>query len=366
MGRLLGAAAVAATCLAGTAWGQTCGGTYTVQRGDSLSLIADKLYKNAGLWTSIHTVNLSNIGENPNSIRVGQKLSMTCIDGLPQGLPGGKAVLAAGETATIQAEPEVTRAATGLLSTPTLPKVKLVTGDDFAPFTQRGLMEDGLLAEVVSAAMTNSVGDDGFDTFWINDWSSHLNAMMPAHVMEMAYPWARPDCEGTPNEDRCVNFYFSEPMFEYLVLLFVDKSRPIPFQTDADLEGRTLCRPEGYLTHMLDQDGRNWVSEGKINLVQPRGVNDCFELLTQGEVEGVVLNEFTARDAIKAMGLKDQVEPVQSKPISITGLHVLIHKTHPHADTLLTTINSGLSGIKASGQYGEIVNRHMSQIWASY
>lgn len=353
---------------------ETCGGTYTVQRGDSLSYIADKLYKNVGLWTSIHTGNISKIGNNPNSIRVGQKLSMTCINGLPKGLPGGREVLAAGETATVTSEPQtvtpepqtVARAATPLLTTPELPLVKIVTGDDFAPFTQRGLMNDGLMAEVVTAAMTNAVGDDGFDTFWINDWSSHLDAMMPAHLMEMAYPWARPDCDSNPTNQRCVDFHFSEPMFEYLVLLFVDNTRPIPFQTDADIEGRTLCRPAGYSTHMLDQDGRNWVSGNKITLVRPERVKECFELLTAGQVEGVVLNEFTARDAIKSMGLKDRIDAVQSKPVSITGLHVLIHKTHPQSDTLLTAINTGLSGIKASGQYGEIVNRHMEQIWASY
>lgn len=364
--RLLGVAAALASCLAGGVLAETCGGYYTVKRGESLSFIADRLYKNARAWTQIHTLNIDTIGDNPNAIYAGQTLSLACVNGLPAGLPGGREVTVEAKTEAVPADQTVARAATGLLSAPSLPRVKLVTGDDFAPFTQRGLMNDGLLAEVVTAAMSNSVGADGFDTFWINDWSSHLTAMMPAHVMEMAYPWARPDCEGNPTEQRCVDYHFSEPMFEYLVLMFVDTARPIPFQEDRDVEGRTLCRPEGYLTHMLDQDGRNWVAEGKVNLVQPRSVNDCFELLTEGKVEAVVLNEFTARDAIKALGLKGQVEAVQSRPVSITGLHVLIHKEHPHADALLDTINTGLAGIKASGQYGEIVNRHMEQIWASY
>ena len=368
---LLSATALAITCLAGAASAQSCGGNYTVARGDSLSLIADKMYKNAALWTSIHTLNLKGIGENPNSIRVGQTLELACLNGLPTGLPGGRTALAPDDIAPAAPEraaqePVVTRAATGLLSAPSLPKVKLVTADDFAPFTQRGLMNDGLLAEVVSAAMTNAVGENGHDTFWINDWSSHLDTMMPGQLVEMAFPWSRPDCDANPTQERCVSFYFSEPMFEYLILLFVDKSRPIPFQTDADLEGRTICRPAGYLNHMLDHKGRNWLSEGKITLVQPNSVSDCFELLSEGKVEAVVMNEFTARDAIKSMGLSDQVAPVQSRPVSITGLHVLIHKDHPQAETLLTTINTGLAGIKSSGQYGEIVSRHMEQIWASF
>ncbi len=43
------------TLFATPAIAATCGGTYTVKRGDSLSLIADALYKNAGMWTVIHT-----------------------------------------------------------------------------------------------------------------------------------------------------------------------------------------------------------------------------------------------------------------------------------------------------------------------
>jgi len=364
MSRFFAAAATAVTLSAGAAAAQTCGGNYVVQRGDTLSLIADDMYKNAGLWTSIHTGNLDQIGENPNALLAGQTLRLACIDGLPQGLPGGAAVLAADVSAP-EATQTVTRVSTSLLGTSELGPVKLLTGDDFAPFTHRGLMNDGLLAEVVSRAMSTSVGTDGYDTFWVNDWSSHLDSLMPAHVMEMAYPWARPDCEGDPENARCVNFHFSQPLFEYLVLLYVDKTRPIPFSTDSDIEGRTLCRPEGYTVHMLDQDGRNWLADDKITLVQPRPVNDCFELLAEGKVDGVVLNEFTARDAIASLDLQDRIEAVQSRPISITGLHVLVHKAHPQAEGLLATINGGLDAIKGDGSYQEIVSRHMTQIWAT-
>ena len=365
MARFLCSAAVAAGLFAGAASAETCGGTYKVQPGDSLSYIADKLYKDAGKWTIIHTNNLSSIGKNPNAIRAGQKLELGCINGLPTGLPGGAIVSASSEPVTATTS-EVTRTQTDLLGSPQLPRIKLVTGDDFAPFTDRSLMNNGLLAEVVTAAMTQAVGDDGFDTFWVNDWAAHTDTLMPAGLMEMTYPWAKPDCEAMPDTMRCASFHYSEPMFEYLILLFVDKARPIPFSTDADIEGRTICRPEGYSMHMLDQEGRNWVAEDKINLVSPVAVSKCFEMLANGEVEGVVLNEFTARDTIHALGLTDQIEPVQSRPVAIAGLHVMVHKTHPRAEDLLAVINDGLGSIKSNGQYQEIVNRHMESIWAKF
>jgi polar amino acid transport system substrate-binding protein len=343
---------------------ESCGGVYTVQRGDSLSQIADRLYQDAGKWTAIHTTNIDTIGSNPNAIRVGQKLQLTCIAGLPTGLPGGAPVLA--EAATPAPEDAVTRTAPDLLGTPELPKIRLVTGNDFAPFTDRGLENGGLLAEVVTAAMDAAVGPDGHDTFWVNDWGSHIDQMLPAGLMEMAYPWAKPDCDNFPNEGRCATFHYSDAMFEYLILLFVDQQSPIPFATDSDIEGRTICRPEAYTTHMLDENGRNWLKDGKITLKQPTDPADCFTMLVNGEVEGVVLNEFTARDAIFSLGLQDRVEAVQSRPVSITGLHVMIHKANPLAEELVATINNGLAAIKQAGQYQQIVARHMSTVWSKY
>ena len=68
-------------------------------------------------------------------------------------------------------------------------------------------------------------------------------------------------------------------------------------------------------------------------------------------LDGVVLNEFTARDTIKNMGLEDQISAVQSRPVSITGLHVMVHKTHPQAEALLAVIDDGLQAIKDNGRY---------------
>lgn len=86
MKRFLVAAALALAASATIAAAQACGGVYTVERGDSLSLIADRQYKNATKWTEVHRNNLSTIGKNPNALRVGMELRLGCINGLPVGL----------------------------------------------------------------------------------------------------------------------------------------------------------------------------------------------------------------------------------------------------------------------------------------
>jgi nucleoid-associated protein YgaU len=49
---------------------------YTVQSGDSLSKIAQKHYGNASSWTKIYNANKEKIGDNPDLIRPGQRLSI--------------------------------------------------------------------------------------------------------------------------------------------------------------------------------------------------------------------------------------------------------------------------------------------------
>jgi len=358
--RFLALAGMGLTGFATPVTAQTCGGTYTVGQGDSLSVIADALYKDAGKWTAIHQTNIGAIGADPDAIGVGQQLSISCIDGLPVGLDSAPILPVRATVSPVQAPLQASVAG------PPNQKIRIVTGDDFAPFTDRSLENGGLLADVVTVAMQAVVPDGGFGIHWINDWAAHLDPILSENMADMSFPWGRPDCVGDPRQDRCVSYLFSDPMFEYLVPLFVDKDRPVIFAEDADIEGRTLCRPAGLPTDMLDQSGRNWLRDGKVTLVTPRTVAGCFERLVAGDVDAVVINEFTGRAAIKELGLRARVDVVKGRPVSITGLHVMIAKAHPNADALLKTVNDGLGRIQASGQYQAIVNAHMSRIWAEF
>ena len=356
-------ALAAAVLTAGTitaAAQETCGGEYTVGRGDSLSLIADKLYKNAGKWTAIHSNNLSTIGDNPNAIRVGMKLRMNCIDGLPRGLAGGKPI-----------EEVVARAAAApLVAVPgnaaTRQKINILTGSDFAPFTDKGLPNGGVLADVVQHAMEAAAPEQGFAVHWVDDWASHHEPLLSNALLDIGFPWFQPDCAAQPETYRCQNLDFSESMFEVLMLLFVDKDRPMAFNSDADMAGKRLCRPKGYSTFMFDHKGRNWLKDGVIELKVGNTPGDCLDMVVEGQADAAVLNEFLGRQKIKEMGLKDRIVVARGRPISIDGNHMIVHKSHPRGAELLAVFEEGLAKIKEDGTYQRIIDEHMTRIWAEF
>ncbi|MEM6478504.1 MAG: transporter substrate-binding domain-containing protein [Pseudomonadota bacterium] len=337
---------------------QSCGGVYTVQPGDSLSLIADQQYKDVGKWSAIYQSNVSVIGGQPERIFVGMKLNLTCIDGLPLGLTGGvdlEAVTSVSAPIQVPLGNAAVRA-----------KINLLTADDYKPFTDRSLPGGGMYTEIVQATMEAAAPDEGFAIHWVNDWAAHHEPLLSNALLDLGFPWFKPDCDADPATYRCQNLVFSEPVFEVLSVMLVRSDSGFAYRSDADMAGRTLCRPSGYATFLFDQDGRNWLQDGVIELSMPGTIDDCFRLLVDGEVDGVVLNEFTGREKIKALELEGQVEVANGLPIAIDGLHVIAHKSHPDAVELMALVNDGLAEIKESGEYQRVIDEHMTRIWASF
>lgn len=112
--------------------------------------------------------------------------------------------------------------------------------------------------------------------------------------------------------------------------------------------------------------GATLLSKGLVKVVHPNMVADRYALLKKGEVDAVSLSDFVGRAAIKDLGIEDKVLVVETRPLSIEGLHVVVGQSHPQADEILALINTGLATIKDSGEYQRILDAHMSRIWSEF
>ncbi|MEE9335167.1 MAG: transporter substrate-binding domain-containing protein [Granulosicoccaceae bacterium] len=338
------------------AYAQTCNDNHTVVSGESLSKIANTYYGDLQKWSVIYNVNLSTIGDNPNLIFIGQILRIPCLDDTHSEVAS---------TGNIGIENSTTDVADAHVSTNVSKNaIRFLTADDYAPFTDRKLINGGIVTDLLQAALSASPNKPQFVISWVNDWSVHLDPLLSSNEHDLGFPWLQPDCVLMPEDYRCQNFKFSFPVFEMLILLFTDKDRPISFNSDADMEGAVLCRPKGYYTHDLEKDGRLWLTNNVIELKQPDSIKDCFDLLTNGDVDAVALNEFTGRSAISELLLTQQVEVLENRPISREGLHVVVHKSHPRAQELIEIVNESMANFQLTDAYNEIIDRHFRAFWS--
>ena len=323
------------------AWGPgaalaLCDVTYRVQPGDTLAAIADLHYGDGEKWTLIYYANLDVMAPGTQDVAAGAQLYIPC--------PVG----------------EITPDATPLLQPDA--EMTLLTGGNYAPFTDRNWPGNGLVTELVNAALEMTPDPVPYTITWEDQWSQALLPLLDDKTHDMGFPWLRPDCEGTPEDALCATFHFSEPLMDLPIMLFVRAEGGMVYTSDADILGKTLCRPEGFFTHDLDRADRRWLSEGLITLRQPASPEACLEMLMSGEVDAATFNVFLGASKIVAMGLRGQVVPLEM-PLSREALHVVISKRHWRGTTHLYRVNAGLEALRASGRYGEIVSRHLEVFW---
>ena len=318
------------------AWAD-CEKTHIVSAGDTIFTIAEQYYRDHQKWTVIYYGNQDKLGGALLQFPEGTEINIPC-------LPSDQA---ADATPLRQVDAEM----------------KLLTGSNYAPFTDHNWSGDGMITEIVNAALENSPYPVPHEIRWDDDWSTHLFPQLDSKEFDMGFPWFRPNCEEDRLNQRRENFHFSEPLVELLILLFTRKDASFQFETDSDITGKRLCRPKGYFTHELERNGRDWINQGIITLVQADSPDACFDLLMKGKIDAVAVNEFLGWTKVSSLGLKGVVEPLR-RTLSIEGLHVVISKKHWRGTTHLYRFNSGLEELKKSKRYDDIVSRYLGLFWA--
>ncbi|QJF52083.1 LysM peptidoglycan-binding domain-containing protein [Roseobacter ponti] len=351
MNRALVLSFVLIAVFAGGAAAQTCGTSYQVRPGDSLSVIAARQYDNAFLWTDLYAANRDVIGPDPDRIFVGSRLSLPCFGGEE---PGAGA-------------PELTEAdaAPGPLSDPVAPEAEpappeplIVTQTaTLPPFVDDRRAGGGMITELIRNALRAGLPDRDV----IFGGPGLVDAAL---VSDLIFPVIRPECLPGDLSTLCRDFLYSDPLFEMLMVFFVPESAPVPLAGAADLRGKKICRPAGQPVHVLDAGGKNWLAHGLVSIVRAAGTDACFALLDEGVVDTVMLNEFTGRAALAAAGREREIVALSKSPVAIVTLHAAAPQASPRARDVISAFNSGLRDIRATGAFQDILERHMAAVWA--
>ena len=316
-----------------------CDGFYTTRKGDSLSKIAKLSSEATGRSITYQKIVDYNTGKlrDPNFIPVGLELFIPCpLDEPPVG---------------DEERIELVKA--------TGDNIKILTGSDYPPYVDDGLLNGGFSYDLVASALQANGGALDYRIDIINDWSSHFVPLMDDLVYDMAFPWFQPDCDridelGENGRWRCEKLRFSEPLHQVVVTFYVRKEDAKAITVAEDLEGKQVCRPKGYFTHDLDLLGLN---KGRFTHVAAENPTDCFERLVEGEIDVVGLNADTSEVVIRDLGIADQVSEVR-RLASIESLHVVVMRKNERAGALLLRFDQGLLALRDSGEARRITTAH--------
>ena len=305
-----------------------------LKEGDTLAQIAARVYGDPAQWTIIFYANQDRLGANQSLLVPGLALKVPCVSGLQpqQPLPS-----IATTPAQATAVPEAAYSTSSLV-----PRIELLTAEGYTPIRDVSLEGGGVLTDVISAAMglVKRKREARFDysISWVNDWTAHLNPLLMTQAFDAGFRWERPDCDGgTPlmqtRNSGAKSFLLGRSDREVATYVFVRTDSRIKTLNSEDVADSTLCRPSVRLTHELDQGGRNWLRDGKIKLVRPNTIDECFRLLDTGTVDGVVEAELVARgQSMNALGASLTEFNRLNSLFALLSLHAVVSKSH-HAST---------------------------------
>ncbi len=312
---------------------------YRVQQGDTLREIAERAYGQDD-YRLIWRANEAEIGRNPNIITVGSVLRLPCLDGsMPE------------ETTTANLVPAEDA------------RFSFVTANGYLPYTDESLDQRGLITNLVQTAMLRAAPQAPIEVVFVNDWSAHLEVLLPRQSFDASFPWTRPGCETqgkltTVELYACQNFIYSDPFYEIVDGFFSRNGsgfeNVIAFEA---FQGTTICRPEGYPTSHLEENG---LMPPAVTLVQPTRAHDCFQLLMAGQVDLVALDTRTGEYVMRDLNLAFEVSE-NPHLYSIQPLQVALLDANPKSAELIETLNTGLRRMLESGEWASIVSEGLRQ-----
>lgn len=203
-------------------------------------------------------------------------------------------------------------------------------------------------------------GDAGLD-FQISvvaDRALHLEPLLSRKVFDIGFAWEKPDCSrddlSKSNKKLCGEFFFSNPIFEFVGRFYVKLQNNRKFNKISDLKGQRICFSQ-HPKRVADYD---------FTKIQLKSLPQCFQALMRDDVDAVMADEVNAAITMKHHGIGDQIAGL-SQPAYRISYHGIIAKSHARARTYLYYLNSALSRLRSSGQHRQIVNRHHKHLIAA-
>lgn len=225
--------------------------------------------------------------------------------------------------------------------------LRLVSGDDYAPFTGQQLPGGGMLTQVVQAAL--SARHIGSSVEW-RPWNRGYLMTLRGEY-DATFPYVH-----TVERER--EYFYSAPLFISKQHLFSRAGEVFEPEDPSVFIGKRLCYPLGWQPPAAI---RQLVEEGHLTRHSPIGLDECARLLLLNRDDFFVADLRLGEAALRASG-----EPPSRFRRSVglfgsSALHLIVPRRHPRADEIIADFNAGLASLRADGKHQQIIEGYLLQ-----
>lgn len=221
----------------------------------------------------------------------------------------------------------------------------LATGDDYAPFTGTALPGQGMLTQVVRAALAEQGMAMTLD--WLPWNRGYLKTRLGEY--DATFPYVR-------SAEREAEFLYSAPIYQTEQYLF---SRAEDALEVADLTvkaGRRLCHPLGWQPATMVQQ---LIDDGILVRHSPLGLRECAQLLLLQRDDLFIADLQLGNSALRSTGAEPSAFHRSQTAFRGNTLHFIVPRQHPRAAELIERFNRGLEALKVRGDYQRLIERYV-------
>lgn len=222
--------------------------------------------------------------------------------------------------------------------------IRLVTGDEYAPFTGRTLPEGGMLTELVQQVLRQAGHQPSLSWLpWKRGYQEALKGRFDA-----TFPYL-------PSAERKADYLFSATLYETTQRLFSRASDALEPDDLQRLNGKSLCLPLGWQPPPRFVE---LIEAGKLRRHQPQDLTTCARLIDMGRDDFFVADSLLGARAIHQSGVAGTRFSTSRGVVGSNTLHLLVPRNRAGAQQLIDEFDRSLRRLQESGEYARILDAH--------
>ncbi len=221
----------------------------------------------------------------------------------------------------------------------------LATGDDYAPFTGKALVGQGMLTQVVRAALAEEGMAITLD--WLPWNRGYLKARRGEY--DATFPYV-------PSAEREADFLYSAPIYEADQFLYSRAGDAIELADLPAMAGRRLCYPLGWQAPEAIQQ---LIEQGVLRRHSPLGLKECARLLLLQRDDLFIADRHLGESALRSTGADAGAFHRSQAAFQHNTLHFIVSRQHPRAAELIERFDRGFAALKARGDYQRLIERYV-------